>query len=79
MSLTLYWGQDEKIRKHIKDCYNVVEEVFSELGKLEKLEKLENSAYEYIKMLPKQESLKERLNMYEKIEDFLMKVASSNL
>ncbi len=76
MSLTLYWGQDEKIRKHIKDCYNVVQEVFSELGKLEKLE---NSAYEYIKMLPKQESLKERLNMYEKIEDFLMKVASSNL
>lgn len=35
MSLTLYFGQDEKIKNHIKNCYNAVQEVFSELGKLE--------------------------------------------
>lgn len=35
MSLTLYFGQNEKIKKHIKNCYNAVQEVFSELGKLE--------------------------------------------
>ncbi len=37
-----------------------------------------SSGYEYIKMSTKHENTEERLNMHEKIEDFLIKVANSN-
>lgn len=40
MSLTLYFGQDEKIKSHIKNCYNAVQEIFNRLDTMENSKEL---------------------------------------
>lgn len=40
LSLTLYFGKDEKIINHIKNCYNAVQEVFNNLNNFQNSQEL---------------------------------------
>lgn len=40
MSVTLYFGKNEKIINHIKNCHDAIEEIFSSLDKFENSQKL---------------------------------------
>lgn len=40
MSLTLYFGENIEIKKHIKNCYKAVQEVFCELDKVQNSQEL---------------------------------------
>lgn len=40
MALTLYFGKDEKIINHIRNCYNAVQEIFGKLDKVQNSQEL---------------------------------------
>lgn len=40
ISLTLYFGKDEKIINHIKNCHNAVQEIFNNLNKFQNYQEL---------------------------------------
>lgn len=40
LSLTLYFGKDEKIINHIKNCYNAIQEVFNNLNNFQNSQEL---------------------------------------